>query len=188
MVAFEEQVQPASSPDAPTALFLPGAGYTAQAPLLHWTARALREVGWRIVRAEWQRRPSDVEDARKLVREALEDFAGSGPDLVVAKSIGTLALPWAVKKGVAGIWLTPLLFEIDVAAALACADERHLAIGGTDDPAWIPAAVAGTDAIVHTVAGADHGLEVASSWRDSALGQLPAIDLAVEHAQRTRLR
>ena len=39
----------------------------------------------------------------------LDQAPDDQPVLVVAKSLGTLALPWAVERGLPGVWLTPLL-------------------------------------------------------------------------------
>lgn len=186
MVTFTERLPPAARTTSPTALILPGAGYTTQAPLLYWISAALVEKGWRVVTADWESRPASLGDGRALVRESVEGLRDEAPDLVVAKSIGTFALPWALANGSAGVWLTPLLTEPDVADALNHADDRHLAVGGTADPAWIPSVLAGSRAVLHSVEGANHGLESPTSWEGSARDQLPVIRAAVEHAERVR--
>ena len=183
MVTFREQVPATSAATAPTALLLPGAGYTAQAPLLYWTTAALLAHGWRILTADWGEPPESLNDGRARVRDSLDQFTDEVPDLIVAKSIGTFSLPWAVENAVPGVWLTPLLSEPDVVDALGAADNRHIAIGGTADPYWVPAAVAGTHAVLHSVPGANHSLELADAeWMESAKAQFPLIELAVNHA------
>ena len=42
---------------------------------------------------------------------ALDQAPDDQPVLIVAKSLGTPALPWAVERGLPGVWLTPLLKE-----------------------------------------------------------------------------
>ncbi|BDZ49248.1 hypothetical protein GCM10025867_14890 [Frondihabitans sucicola] len=188
MVTFEEQLPAHPAATTPTALILPGAGYTTQAPLLYWISSALVAHGWRLIRADWGFRPASLEQGRRLVHDSLETFPGGDvPDLVVAKSIGTFALPWAMTHGAAGIWLTPLLSESDVAEALNAADDRHVAIGGTADPAWLPSLLTDSHAILHSVTGANHSLELPSSWDGSVREQVPVIQAAVAHAERVRL-
>jgi hypothetical protein len=76
---------------------------------------------------------------------------------VVGKSVGTWGLPAAIAIDCAGIWLTPLLYEPELAALRL--DRRHLLIGGTADRSWDSAAAAATGAQVMEIPGADHSLE-----------------------------
>ena len=83
---------------ARVALILPGAGYTVQAPLLYWPILALTEAGWDVWSVDWH---ADVDDAARqdmqgFVESALataEDALPAPPGLVLAKSLGTFALP-----------------------------------------------------------------------------------------------
>jgi hypothetical protein len=103
-----------------------------------------------------------------FVEDAIDGALGERvPDLVVAKSFGCSALPWAVRHGVPGVWLTPVLTHDDVAAALGAATEAHVAIGGSEDAVWRPERVPGTAARLQTVAGVGHALEVPGDWRAS---------------------
>lgn len=172
--------------EGPAVVILPGAGYTAQAPLLYWSARALADDGWCVATVRWT-----VDDvARARSREFVEDAYRSActvldrnPSLLVGKSFGSWALPVAVDEAVPGIWLTPLLMEDAISDALRSATAEHLAIGGTSDPAWLPERVEGTRARLVTIEDADHGIEV-SSWETSMEIQREIVASVADHARR----
>ncbi|MEW1962275.1 hypothetical protein AB0269_07435 [Microbacterium sp. NPDC077644] len=152
-----------------SALLLPGAGYTAQAPLLYWSVAVLLSAGWRVGAAEWEDSDREFANPYELIDRTFElhaSEASAQPDLVVAKSLGTLALPRCISRGIAGVWLTPLLNMTEVATALLSADRRHLAIGGTKDRHWIPETVQGTNAKLITLDDVDHAL-LHDDWRTS---------------------
>jgi hypothetical protein len=170
------------------ALVLPGAGYTAQAPLLYWTSYALTNAGWDVWGIDWH---ADIDEA---VRRDMQGFVESAlaqaesvlpgtAELVIAKSFGTFGLPYLVDREVRAAWLTPILTDPIVAEALASVSGgEHLGIGGTADPSWRPDLVGSTRARLVTVPDADHSLEVASTdWRVTATGQLRIIDQLVAH-------
>jgi hypothetical protein len=181
-------VWPGSTPStAKTAVLLPGSGYTVQAPLLYWCANLLRDAGWHVRAVEWTVTDEALRDPTAFVERAVEmafadaglansrsgsmddlmDDAAPATRLVVAKSFGTFALPWAIREGVPGVWLTPVLTETALSEALASADATHLAIGGSQDPMWVPESAAGTRATLSTIPGADHRLEVEDGWQAS---------------------
>lgn len=151
-----------AAPGAPVATLLPGRGYGPQAPLLYYARLLLRGRGWAVRTVDWERVPGlDPADQAAVAAFAGEVLATADPtrDLVVAKSLGSLALPAAAARGVPGIWLTPLLGIEDVRRAAARAAASTLLIGGTADPYWDGAAAAATGAAVFEVPGADHSLE-----------------------------
>lgn len=155
--------------DGRSALLLPGANYTTQAPLLYWSVAALLSAGWRVGAAEWEDSDREFANPYELIDRAFElhaSEASTQPDLVVAKSLGTLALPRCISGGIAGVWLTPLLNKTEVAAALLSADRRHLAIGGTKDRHWMPETVEGTNAKMIAFDNVDHAL-LHDDWRTS---------------------
>lgn len=169
---------------APVALVLPGAGYTAQAPLLWWPAAALRESGYEVWGVDWHDDatagvgdPHDFVDAH--VARALEALPAQ-PVVVLAKSLGTFALPRFARTGVRAAWLTPILTDERVATALRGASSDHLTVGGGADPTWVPSTVAGTQALSIEVPGADHVLEE-GGWRASALSQAAVVESVVAH-------
>ncbi|MDR7381046.1 hypothetical protein [Promicromonospora iranensis] len=144
---------------------LPGSGYTAMAPLLWYARSALRDLGWTVRTLEWTSAPS-FGSAREVYAEVLDGGDAPGGDalhLVVAKSLGTLAMPMAVRLGLPGVWLTPVLTgeqASDVRETAADLDEDHLLIGGTADPLWDGDLADGSEADVLEVENADHSLEV----------------------------
>jgi hypothetical protein len=148
--------------DAPVAVLLPGVNYTAQAPLLYWCATLLAERGWHVQAVDWRVDDEALAHPLAFVQDAVTDAFACSPAsprrLVVAKSFGTYALPWARRESIAGVWLTPLLTEEPVAAALRGATAADLAIGGELDAFWDPDAVAGTAARLRSVPGAGHAL------------------------------
>lgn len=180
-----------SNGDTRVALILPGAGYTAQAPLLYWPILALAEAGWDVWSVDWH---ADIDEAARqdmqgFVESALasaEEALPAPPELVVAKSLGTFALPHFAQQDVRAVWLTPILTDPVVADALARVNPgRHLAIGGTADPSWRPDLIGTTSARLVTVEAANHSLELKSKpWRESAESQLTIIDQVVTHLLR----
>ncbi|MCJ0700622.1 hypothetical protein FRIG_05670 [Frigoribacterium faeni] len=174
---------------APVAVILPGTGYTAKAPLLYWSAVLLCEQGWRVRAVEWDVNPQAADESQADVERELQqagDAAGGRVDLVVAKSFGTLGLPWAVAHAVPGVWLTPVLTDAVIFDALVRASAAHLAVGGSRDPLWSPAMRLKTDAVVQTMEGADHSLLLADDWHGSLDLHKQLYEVIAEHAKRVR--
>ncbi|MBF4561991.1 hypothetical protein ITJ43_07540 [Microbacterium sp. VKM Ac-2870] len=157
---------------ARTAVLLPGHGYTAQAPLLHWSGLLLAEAGWNVYAVEWTDAAAD--DPAAFLRRAWAEATGAlerVPDLVVAKSLGTFAAPLAIAAGIPGVWLTPLVRHDIVAEALSAASDDHLVVAGTADASWNRDRIVGTRASVAVVADADHSLLIPGDWRASYAAQ-----------------
>ncbi|WP_120339566.1 hypothetical protein [Cryobacterium soli] len=161
----------AESADAPVAVLLPGVNYSVQAPLLYWCATLLAERGWHVQAVEWavddEARAHPLPFVEQAAAEAFDASPPTSRRLIVAKSFGTYALPWARSAGIAGVWLTPLLSEEPVCEALRGATAADLAIGGELDAFWRPDSVAGTAAQLLSVPGAGHGLTRPGDWRGS---------------------
>lgn len=171
------------------AVILPGTGYTAKAPLLYWCAVLLCQQGWRVQAVEWDGPSPVADESQAHVERELQqagEAAGGRIDLVVAKSYGTLCLPWAVEHAVPGVWLTPVLAETVILDALTQASSSHLAVGGSRDPLWVPATNLQTAAIVKTVEGADHSLLLADDWPGSLHLHHELHEVIAEHAKRVR--
>ena len=165
----------------PLVLVLPGAGYGQQAPLLWWTRAIAEQHGAEVVAPGWRVDAAAKADPLAFVEAQVDAaLAGRRPDLVVAKSFGSFALPWAVRHGTDGLWLTPVLTDPAVVAALAGAGTGSVAVGGSADAMWIPSAVGATRAGLHTVEGADHALEVPGDWRGSQRLQADVLGLVEE--------
>jgi hypothetical protein len=165
---------PESAPDAPVTVILPGSGYTVQAPLLYWGAEILRAGGWRVLAVSWA--PDDLllDDPRGFVEAEAETAFAAAPAattrLVLAKSLGTFAAPWALAQGIAGLWLTPVLTVPVVSEALRVgATARDLIVGGTADAFWHPETIRGTAASILEIPEASHSLAVPGNGEDSRI-------------------
>lgn len=170
-----------NDPDAMFAVVLPGSGYPALAPVLHWPARLLAGAGWRLAVVEWTPETEGGGDPVEFVLRALQEASGSDvPDLLLTKSLGSLAAPWAAEHDVPGVWLTPLLGEPSVLAALRTMDERSIAVGGAADRHWRAGSLAGAEIEVLEVPGAGHSLEL-PGWRESLAAQAQVYDRLAEH-------
>lgn len=154
------------------AIVLPGSGYGPQAPLLHWPTRMLLAAGWDVRAISWAPGERDPGDPVAMVERHVDRYleahlGGVLPDLVVAKSFGCYAMPWAGRRALRGVWMTPVMSDDRVAAAVRAARSGDLVVGGDADPMWLPEAASGSAATVLTVAGADHALEVSGDWERS---------------------
>ncbi|MGW8851654.1 alpha/beta hydrolase [Streptomyces xiamenensis] len=156
------------------ALVLPGMGYSPARPLLHFARAALLAAGW-TVRELWWQVPPDLSPTRSAawVRERAEEAIAAEDGacgLLVGKSLGTMAAPLAQERELPAIWLTPLLRDAGVTAALAGATAPALLIGGTaDERWWDPAIAASLPHEVVEIPGADHALELPGDLAGSVL-------------------
>ncbi|NOJ61136.1 hypothetical protein [Arthrobacter sp. 260] len=173
---------------APAALVLPGARYTVHAPLLYWPILALIESGWDVWCIDWHSgiETVDRQDIAGFMKSALaraEELMPAQPELVIAKSLGTYALPHFATRQVKAAWLTPILSDPAIADAFSGMHPgQHLVIGGTADPSWHPDLMGSTDARVISIDSANHRLETASmGWRTSADTGLNVIETIIDH-------
>jgi hypothetical protein len=72
--------------------------------------------------------------------------------------MGTLAAADAADHGWPAIWLTPLLDNPEIVAAMRRSAAPALLIGGTDDPLWNGRIAREISDDVLELEGADHGL------------------------------
>jgi len=174
-----------------TAILLPGRSFGVSTPLLHWSAELLTEHGWSVLAVSYDF-DEVARDARAHVLRcagaALERAVDDRPVMVVAKSLGTLALPWAVQNGLPGAWLTPLLQDAPAVTAAHEARQPTLLVGGTADPHWQPPLSAGPAVSLMELAGADHGLQRPGEWRRSLLDQVAIFDRVRELAEHVLAR
>lgn len=170
-----------------TAICLPGRRGGVDTPVMHWPATLLTEIGWSVLCVTWdeasrtQLGASDVQD----YADAALDRADQGrPVLLVAKSLGTFALPWAVEHQLPGVWLTPLVGEPTVLAAVESAQQPTLLVGGTADPYWQSPERPGSGVEILELPGADHGLHQPGDWRRSLLDQVRVFDAVSRLAEQ----
>ncbi|MFF0821704.1 alpha/beta hydrolase [Micromonospora haikouensis] len=120
---------------------------------------ALRRIGFDIDEITW-RAPADLDldRAASWVVEQVAPALAEPAHLLVGKSLGSFAAPFAADRGVPAIWLTPLLHRAEVTGALARATAPFLLVGGTADPSWDGVAARRLSPHVLEVDGADHSL------------------------------
>lgn len=121
----------------------------------------LQAKGWTVLQVsdEWDRSLDAGQWVAERLRAGLAHLGDGSTQLLVAKSLSTLALPASIEMGIPGIWLTPLLSQEVVRAALAANPGPGLVIGGTADSTWDSAFVTELSVEVVEVEGADHGLQ-----------------------------
>ncbi len=164
------------------ACLFPGIGYTCDKPLMYYSRKLLRGMGWDVVPVPYSGFPDKVRgDAgrmRQSARMALEqageilrkvDWSGYGDILFIGKSVGTVACAaYAVQRGLRcrQVLFTPL------EETFRFADGNAIAFHGTADP-W-----ADNEVIreccrrmripLYETEGADHSLETGDVDRDIA--------------------
>jgi pimeloyl-ACP methyl ester carboxylesterase len=138
--------------DGPVAIALPGSMLGGM-PALYYAIEPLLADRWRVVLVWWDH--DDEPDPWRWVAErthAAIDYAGH-VDLLIGKSLGSLAAPFDIPT----VWLTPLLTEEDVVVALEARTQPSLFVGGTADPTW-DREIAERLGDAVEIEGADHGL------------------------------
>ena len=141
----------------------PGRGYTPDRSLLYYCRMLLLDRGWTVREVWWA--DGDKTDSEAALTQAKEelDAVSSGLHLVVAKSLGSFALPLAVERGLPGVWLTPILTEASIATAVRDLSAPSLLVGGTKDRLWNGEVARQSTADVLELDGADHSLELGES-------------------------
>ena len=165
-------------PDGPShglALVLPGRAYSPAAPLLDLSRRALLQHGFTVREVWWDSTRRGDEEPDAWVRRHAEDaLAEESADhvVVVAKSLGTRAAPYAAERGLDAVWLTPLLVEPVVAEGVAANAGRQLLVGGLADDLWDAAVareLADAGCEVLEVPDADHSMGTLDAVRTMAI-------------------
>ena len=143
-------------------MLLPGMQYTTQAPLLWFAREAATARGWSALEV-LDSLPEGAEPlgwARDRARRALDRVGDAGEVVVIGKSLASAAAGLVADRVLPAVWLTPLLDERRVADAISRAPRPALLVGGSEDAAWAPDALAdsGLLEIVH-LDGLDHSLQ-----------------------------
>ncbi|HYK74203.1 MAG TPA: alpha/beta hydrolase [Pseudoneobacillus sp.] len=126
-------------------IVLPGAGYTIQAPLLHFTTGVFYNKGFDVLHINYTFSKQEMSalnerdfarDVQFAIDNAIKDKKYSHY-YVVAKSIGTKALIYlldhSMLKDAKVVWLTPILQNDDVFHAMFNSDNKGLCIFGEKD-------------------------------------------------------
>ncbi|OIK09872.1 alpha/beta hydrolase [Bacillus sp. MUM 13] len=126
-------------------IVLPGAGYTTQAPLLHFTTGVFYTKGFDVLHINYtfSRQEMAALNERDLARDVQLAIDNAIKDkeyinyYVVAKSIGTKVLRYlldnAMFKDAKVVWLTPILQNDDVFNTMANSSNKGLCIFGEKD-------------------------------------------------------
>jgi hypothetical protein len=130
-------------------MILPGAGYSTQAPLLHFSTGLFYANGFDVLHINYSFSRQEMaelkeEDFARDVQHAFE--AGINKKkysqyVIVAKSVGTIALSYLldhpILKDVKLVWLTPLLQRDDVFHSMVNCDKEGLCVIGDQDPCYL---------------------------------------------------
>lgn len=151
------------------AVVLPGRGYTPARPLLHFTRAVLEFHGWTVREVWW--RPPVLSEYLPWVREQAEVALDAVPvaELLVGKSLGSLAAPVAARRGLPAVWLTPLLSNSTVVDALARSTAPTLLVGGTADVLWDSRMAHASGHQVWEVDDADHSMQSSDPVRSAEI-------------------
>jgi predicted alpha/beta-hydrolase family hydrolase len=154
------------------ALVVPGREYGPQAPLLAYAAAAAAARGADIRTVHWRPPPELIRgrSASSWVRSHVAPLLNALPSapLIVGKSLGTYAAPLIAERSLSAVWLTPLLNDQLIVAALQAATAPMLLIGGTADETWDGTLARKLSPHVLEVDDADHGLYVRGPLAASA--------------------
>jgi hypothetical protein len=126
-------------------IVLPGAGYTTQAALLHFTTELFYKKGFDVLHINYTFSSQEMSalnerdlarDVQSAVDNAVKDKKYSNY-YVVAKSIGTKVLRYLLDttmlKDAKVVWLTPILQNDDVFNTMINSNNEGLCIFGEDD-------------------------------------------------------
>jgi hypothetical protein len=162
--------------DRRAAVVVPGLRYSADGPLLMYAGVAVERRGGSVRRISWTVPEfGDGDDERGWVAarvsesvDAVTATTGVAAPLVIGKSLGSLAAPVAADRGLAAVWLTPVLTDAPTVAALRRAGAPCLLIGGTADKLWDGRLARSLTQHVLEIDGADHGMFIPGRLSESA--------------------
>lgn len=102
------------------------------------------------------------------VARTLDDLGEAAAEAVlIGKSLGTPAAPVAADRGLAAVWLTPVLHEDVFVRGYENATAPRLLVGGTADPMWNGAVARRLSEHVCEIPDADHGIFVPGPLTES---------------------
>lgn len=164
------------------AILLPGAGYTAQAPLLHYSTGVFLHKSVDVLQVNYTYNdkfydPFTMEelveaikhDVDAVINKVLEENSYNGYYLV-GKSLGTIAMASLVDREIflnaKTVWLTPLLNRDDVFESMLHSRNESLCFIGDDDTHYNAERYRqfanNPKLVTRLLAGADHSLQYKS--------------------------
>jgi hypothetical protein len=143
---------------------------------------ALERRGWYAHRLSWDvpefadddlERSWVIEQVTTAI-DAAVSAAGVATPIVIGKSLASLSAPEVADRGLAAIWLTPILTDEPTVSALRATRAPCLLVGGTADQFWDGRTARLVTSNVLEVEAADHGMFVPGALSASAavLGQV----------------
>ncbi|MGM8214840.1 alpha/beta hydrolase [Bacillaceae bacterium W0354] len=155
------------------AVVLPGAGYTANAPLLHYSTGVYLHKGFDVFHVKYNY-PKDIftnmsdEDFAEEVITVINSVKNEYEEFVfITKSLGTLALAHIIETANINIshniWLTPLIHMESVYQKMLTSKYKGLVIIGDEDPCYneerYHTFTENTLLTTHLIKGTNHALE-----------------------------
>lgn len=130
-------------------IVLPGSGYTAQAPLLHYAKHFSVQLHYDLLQVTYDYNDKAYDDfTNEELGEAIKYDVNTVIDAIlekksylnycfIAKSLGTIGLSTEMNreefKNAKAVWLTPLIHREDVLASLVKSQQKGLSIIGDAD-------------------------------------------------------
>jgi hypothetical protein len=143
------------------AVVVPGAGYTAEGPLLAYARLALDRRGAETRVLSWSLPSFDDAGKRAVwVRDQVVGVLGTSRALIIGKSLASLAAGLVAERGLQAIWFTPLLKRPEVVEAITAAAHPPLLVGGTGDQLWDGSVARRLSPHVVEIPEGDHALYV----------------------------
>ncbi|MEU7931771.1 alpha/beta hydrolase [Micromonospora echinofusca] len=155
-------------------VLIPGRGYDTRFPLFVYAGEALRRAGFALHAVTWEvpeRLAPDREGPGQAVEWVIDQVAptlAEPTDLLVGKSLASMAAPLAADRRLPAVWLTPLLQVPAVVDGLRRATAPFLLVGGTADPSWDGSLARRLTPHVVEIEQADHALMVPGRLARSA--------------------
>lgn len=135
------------------AILLPGAGYTVQAPLLHYTTGVFLHKSYDVLHVNYSYNDKAYNDfsideisqaikhdVKTVIDKVLDDKSYENVYLI-GKSLGTIAMTSELKREVfqdaKAVWLTPLIKRDDVFETMLKGNNRGLCFMGDSDQHYI---------------------------------------------------
>lgn len=132
------------------AIILPGAGYTSQAPLLHYSTGVFINKSYDVLQVNYHYDNKDYDGfseigkAIKLDVKSVVDYVITNKTYenfyLIGKSLGTIAMSSELNretfKNAKAVWLTPLIHREDVLEAMVKSKNKGLCIIGDKDPCY----------------------------------------------------